>query len=66
MNDTERATKVLVSQGFAPLRLPSLPAKLQGELAALCDEDGQLAVDVRQQVRELMQNYQANQKAVIE
>lgn len=62
----QRAERVLMSQGYAPLRLPSLPEKLQADLASLCDDGGTVAADTRAKAGDLMRNYFAEQKAVVE
>ena len=63
MTEAEKVSLVLRSQGHT---LRTLPDELQTQLAALCDDEGNLAADVRQQVKILMADYYHSQKAVVE
>lgn len=62
----QRAETVLTSQGQPTSRYSSLPKELQDALAALCDESGKLATDVRATAKQLMADYFAGQKAVVD
>lgn len=62
---TARAERVLISQGYAPMRLPSFPEDVRASLAALCDESGAVQRDAREQVRGLLGEYFAAQKAAV-
>lgn len=56
----QRAERMLVSQGWAPGRLPSFTDEMQKSLADLCGEDGVLVEGAREKFQPIKDDYYAH------